>query len=271
MLGHYGDAEAAAERALIHYRAADWPTSGCLADLAAFLYFGPTPAAGAIERLQMLLEDVDLNGEATIFAFLGGLEAMRGRFDDGRERVARAKELYDELGQTAAAEANCGTVLGRIEVLAGDDPEAERVLRATCLALEAMGDRANLATRSAELADVLLCRGSVDEAETCCRLAETLGAPNDAATQVIAHGVRARLLAGRGAGSEAAAIGGAAVDLADRSDALNRRAKARLDLAEVHLAGRPEQARVLVDEAIALYQQKGNSAAAASAERWMGA
>jgi DNA-binding SARP family transcriptional activator len=263
--GHYRQATAAAERALEHYHAAEWPTSGCVADLAAILHYGPTPAEDGLKRCRALLDEADLNGQATVLVFTGGFEAMLGEFEAGRDHVLRGRELYEQLGQAAAAVANCGTVLGQIEVLAQRYDRAEEVLSATCSELEEMGDRANLATRSAELADVLLGLGRDDDAHAWCRRAEDLAAP-DLATQVKMFGVRARVLARHGDVEEAAALAATAVELANSSDALNRIAKARLDQAEVlRIAGRLDESRASVDLAVAAYQRKGNAAGIAAA------
>jgi tetratricopeptide (TPR) repeat protein len=267
MRGGYREAAAAAERALTHYHAAGWPPSACVADLAAILYYGPTPVHEGIERCSALLEEADLNGQATLLVFLGGFEAMLGDFDAGRQRVARAMEVYEQLGQTAAVVGNCGIVLAQIELLAQEYANAQEILGVTCTELEAMGDLANLATRSAELADVLLRRGRDGEAETACRRAEALGV-QDFVTQVIAKGVRARLLARRGEIERAVALGDVAVGLAQGSDALNRLARAQLDQAEVlHAVGRARDSRVYVERAIATYKLKGNVAAVTAVER----
>jgi DNA-binding SARP family transcriptional activator len=265
--GAYREAVAAAERALTYYHAAGWPPSACVADLAAILYYGPTPVHEGIERCRALLEEADLNGQATLLVFLGGFEAMLGEFDAGRRRVARAKDLYEQLGQAAAVVANCGAVSAQIELLAREYATAQEVLEATCAELEAMGDLASLATRLAELADVLLRRGHDDEAEIVCRRAEALGA-HDLVTQVIAKGTRARLLARRGDLEGAVALGDVAVGFAQGSDALNRLARAQLDQSEVlRAAGRAHESGVLVERAMATYELKGNVAAVAAFDR----
>ncbi len=220
-----------------------------------------------IERCSALLEEADLNGQAALLVFLGGFEAMLGHFEAARRQVARAMELYEQLGQTAAVVGNCGVVSGQIELLAREYATAQEVMEATCAELETMGDLATLATRLAELADVLLRRGRDDESDIVCRRAEALGA-QDLVTQVIAKGTRARLLARRGELEAAVALGDVAVGLAQGSDALNRLARAHLDQSEVlRAAGRARESGVFVERAIATYELKGNLAAAAAVER----
>ena len=109
----------------------------------------------AVQRCRSLLTDADLPGEAAILTFLSGLEATRGRFGEARRLVDRAEALYDDLGETALAHGNCGTVRGQIELLGGDPAAAERALARATRRLAAMGDRAYLATRAAELAEAV--------------------------------------------------------------------------------------------------------------------
>ena len=60
-----------------------------------------------------------------------GLEAMRGRFDEARHLVDRSQSLYEDIGQSALAHANCGGIRGQIELLAGETDAAEQALRGT--------------------------------------------------------------------------------------------------------------------------------------------
>jgi DNA-binding SARP family transcriptional activator/predicted ATPase len=263
---HYAAAVEASELALASYERSGWPTSSCVGDLAAFLYYGPAHVDEAIERCGRLLVGSDRSGEARVITFLGGLEAMRGRFDEARRLVSAAKKLHEDLGQSAAAETNCGTVAGRIEVLAGDYVAAEAILRGTCEALEKMGNRAYLSTRAAELADVLWLLARDDEAEPWVERAMELGASDDIPTQLTWRCVRAKLLARRGDSAAAEALARDAIGLSEHTDALDEQAKARLAAAHVlRLNGRQVDAGEAVDEAIALFDRKGNQAAAGHA------
>src|SRR5439155_6256942 len=114
--------EDAAQRALAHYERSGWPISTCLGQLAAALYYGPTPVDEAIRRCEELVGGTaaDPLGEANFVAFLGGLEAQAGRFDDARQLLARARGSYEELGQVVVEATFCGAVAGDVELLAGD-------------------------------------------------------------------------------------------------------------------------------------------------------
>src|SRR5207244_12841229 len=102
---------------------------------------------------------------------------------------------YAELGQHLDAEAICGTCAARVELLAGDPLAAERILASTCEALERLGDRAGLGTRSAELAETLFLQGLADDADQRCLIAQEPGAEDDLATQILWRSTRAKVLA----------------------------------------------------------------------------
>jgi DNA-binding SARP family transcriptional activator/tetratricopeptide (TPR) repeat protein len=259
---HYKAAVDASERALACYERCGWPTSTSVGDLAAFLYYGPAPVPEAIDRCRRLLASTSRGGEAATFTFLGGLEAMGGQFEAARQLVAKARRLYEALGQTSAAEANCGTVAARIEVLDGEHVAAEDILRKSCAALEHMGNRAYLATRAAELADVLYARGRDDEAEEWVSRAIELAASDDITTQLFWRCVRGKLLARRGMDGEGESLVREAIHLADATDALNYQARAHLDLAQVlGIAGRVVEASAAAEASIELFDRKGNAAA----------
>ena len=258
----YTAAVDASERALACYERCAWPTSTSVGDLAAFLYYGPAPVQEATDRCRQLLAETSRGGEAAVLTFLGGLEAMRGEFEEARGLVAKARRLYEALGQSSAAEANCGAVAAAVELLDGERLAAEEILRKSCAALERMGNRAYLATRAAELADVLWARGQDDEAEEWVSRAIELGASDDITIQLFWRCVRGKLLARCGRDGEGESLVREAIHLADATDALNYQARAHLDLAQVlAIAGRTVEASAAAEAAINLFDRKGNAAA----------
>ena len=83
-------------------------------------------------------------------------------------------------------------------------------------------------------------------------------------TQVIWRGVQARIAARAGRCADAEALARSAVTLAEPTDLLSLRGDAMLGLAEVlRLCGRPEESVHAAGAALALYELKGNAAAAA--------
>jgi tetratricopeptide (TPR) repeat protein len=129
-----------------------------------------------------------------------------------------------------------------------------------------MGDRAELSTTAAFLAQALLAQRRDEEAEQFAGLSEELAADDDLITQVLWRGVRARILAGRGLTDEAQRFAREAVALAARSDFVNDMADALIDLAIVQRqAGRLDLAGGTLAEGLRLYEEKGNVVAAGRA------
>jgi tetratricopeptide (TPR) repeat protein len=256
--------EEAAEHALVHYRRVPWPAATCLGELAAALYYGPSPVERASRRCRTLLADTsDRASRANLLVFLGGLTAMRGDFVEARRLVDEARVIYDELGQIAIAATYGEAVVSDIELLAGDREAAARILRALCDVHERMHNWSALSTRAADLAGVLYKLQRFDEAERLVETYEGHTMSDDLTARPRWNGVRAKLLARRGAIADADAVAREAVRLAEHTDALNQRARVLLDVAEVlQLSERPSEAAAVVMQAARLYERKGNLVAA---------
>jgi len=262
--GRIADWQEAVERALIHYHRSRWSASGCLQDLASALFYGPTPLAEALDRCEELLDEAtDLAGQANVLAFMGGLEAIDGRFDVARRHVTEAATTYEEIGEVYARANSSGRVLGRIEMLSGDAAKAGRVLEDCCRTLERVHDSAGLSTVAAELADALYVQGRYDEAKTWLDLAQKRAASDDVSAQHSWRRTRAKLLARAGDFRNAESLAEEAVRIAARTDALSDHGAVLLDLAEVfRLAERPAEAADRVEEALLLFERKGNRVSA---------
>jgi tetratricopeptide (TPR) repeat protein len=131
-----------------------------------------------------------------------------------------------------------------------------------------MGEKGFLATRLGCLAEAIYAQGRHAEAEEMSRRAEMAspGEEEDVDAQFRWRAVRAKVLAQRGEHRAAEAMVREAVALIARTDWLNQRAGAQLDLAEVlELAGRRDEATAAVEEALRLYEAKENVVAAAKA------
>jgi tetratricopeptide (TPR) repeat protein len=109
------------------------------------------------------------------------------------------------------------------------------------------------------LARALYAAGRLDEAEAWAGRAAELGASDDALTQYLWRQARAKVLARRGEHVEAERLAREAVAIAGGTGFLTGQADAYADLAEVlALAGKPEEARVALEQALARYERKGN-------------
>jgi DNA-binding SARP family transcriptional activator len=259
----YARSAEAVERALARERTTGWSTAAILGDLAAALFYGPTPVPRAIRRCNALLEGADLGGEANVLPFLAGLEAMHERFAAARTLLDRAERLYAELGQGTFGLAACSARRAGVELLAGDVVAAREAMQRHHAVLEQMGDRAGLATSAATLAAVSLLGGRPDEADSWSHVAEELASSEDVPTQFLSGAVRAKLLALEGDAAAAEALARHAVALSETTDSLSQRAEVLLDLADVlRLCGGPAPAAEAASRALDLYEQKKDRAGA---------
>jgi tetratricopeptide (TPR) repeat protein len=257
----------AAERALTHYRRSGWPASSCLGQIASALYFGPTPVVEAIARGEALVAEAeDFAGAASIRAYVGGLEAMRGRFDRAFELLTESRAVLEQLGQTAIVAHTWLPIRGFVESLADDPAAAEQSLRTSCVLLERIRDRNALSTQAAELAEVIYQQGRYDEAEQWAHVSRENAASDDIGSQCVSRAVIAKLSARRGELPMAQALAREAVSLAATTDNLNRRARVQLDLGEVlSLSGLLYEADAAARDAASLFEQKGNLVACGKA------
>jgi class 3 adenylate cyclase/tetratricopeptide (TPR) repeat protein len=231
--------------------------------VALSLVIGPTPVADAIRRCEAIRRAVSGNpaAAADVLQELAALHAMEGRFDYARELLAVSSAVFEELGLTLTTAA--GHDRAFVDLLAGDPVAAEQSLRAGYSKLEQMGETNLLSTSAAYLAQTLLAQGRDDEAEEFARQSDELATADDLLTQILWRGVLARTLAGRDRLDEAEGLAREAVELAERTDFISHKGDALVNLAVVlSRAGHLEQARAALADALRLYQQKGNTAAA---------
>jgi hypothetical protein len=193
--------------------------------------------------------------------------AMQGSFDSARRMIEESRVLAQELGLTIeywAAAQN----LGRTEWLAGELDAAAEVLRASCEALDALGETAFLSTHATMLAELEIERGSSGEADRWIEVAERTGSPDDRATQIGIQQARGSALAARGDPSAGDHFR-RAVELGDETDMSPLRIYARLRLAR-WLEGRgAADAERIWREANDLAVAKGATVMADQARRFL--
>jgi DNA-binding SARP family transcriptional activator len=227
-------------------------------------FFGPMPIPDAIRVCEEILAQPGQQRRirASAQRALAGLKAMAGEFAEARELVASHKEIVEELGLRVTAAAAAETY-GIVEMLAGDPEAAERELSWGFGVLEEIGETQNFPDLAAKLADALYAQGRDERALELSEVSEGATAPDDLSAGVQWRAVRAKLLARHGDAERAEALGREAVALAAETDFLVLRGDAFVDLAEVlRLAGRDADAVPLLEQALELYEQKGNVVAA---------
>ena len=259
----------AAEQALVHARRAedvleeveiiDW--------LGIALFMGATPADEAARRVESHLRELHAGRsvEAVLLACLAGLKAMQGRLADARALIDRAQPVVDELAYISRLSV-VPFHAGLAELLADDPAAAERVLRATLEPLEAVGETSTYSAIVAVLAQAVYRQGRYREAEDLTQISEAASHLNDVFAHVTWRPVRAKALARRGQFEEAERLAEEAIAFAAKSDFLNARGDALLDFAELlEIADRSRDGLPMVEQAMELYEQKGNVVSAARA------
>jgi tetratricopeptide (TPR) repeat protein len=157
-----------------------------------------------------------------------------------------------------------------VEWYAGDIHAEERERRSGYEAFARMGAWGFRATSAAWLARTLVELGRNDEALELTRESEELAGEDDISAQVPWRGARAKILARRGAHEEAERIAREGVAIAERTDWLNLRGDALMDLADVlRLMDRFTEARQNVQQAVQLFERKGNTVMASRARAFL--
>jgi class 3 adenylate cyclase/tetratricopeptide (TPR) repeat protein len=254
--------EAALELGLSHAR-----RSGNERDVASILrllplaaLFGPRPVEDALRTCEEVRSKAagDRGVEAVVTTVVAVLEARRGRFEEARRLEHESEELFRELGLSVSL-AGAGMYSGTIELLADDPEAAERELRTTLEALDQLGDRGGLSTSAALLAEALYLQGRDDDAERYTVTAAEAASPADLVSQVLWRGARAKVLARRGADTEAERIAREGLALAAKTDFSWLHGNALVALGAVfHAAANDGEARTALEEALGRYEAKGD-------------
>jgi tetratricopeptide (TPR) repeat protein len=184
------------------------------------------------------------------------LLAALGRFDEARRLLSEAADRAAELG---AVRLRTSLAWHRFEVaMLEDDPvRAEEAAREACEGAQAAGELGNYMGFCCILAQALVAQGRVDEAEEWLERGHQTAWSDERHTQMLERQVRGTVLARRGDHDEGERLAREAVAIAAETDMLKAHADALVDLAEVlTLAGR--DARAELEQALALYERKGN-------------
>jgi class 3 adenylate cyclase/tetratricopeptide (TPR) repeat protein len=273
--GRQGDALAAQERALVHAEAAGDQAAlrRVVGSIGMALINGSTPVGTAIRRGEELRE---AHGDDSVLAavvtrHLSYLYAMAGHAQGALEAARASSLVLDELQLPAYL-----TIAALARQLAGDGAGAEHDLKTDWLRLR---DRVDTGSGSRgpviDLANFYCDEGRWNEAADLLAYKPELvgsfspssssGAPTSLITGLSGQVILARLAAHRGEHTEALALIEPVVTTTEGTspEALNNRARVQLALAEAQrAAGNNAEAEVAVAKALALYDQKGNVAAA---------
>ena len=182
--------------------------------------WGPTPIEDAVAVME---EQVQQNS-ATPAAFggmhgLARLRVMQGRFADARDLLAHARDGWEELGNRHFLAAVAETV-GDVDFHQGDLESAARAHLGAFEAMRATGDLSFASTMAGAAAAVLLEKGDLDEAWRLATIGVDTSSSDDVISQAAGRAIQARVLARRGEGDAAAALGREAVAIIGATDYL---------------------------------------------------
>jgi tetratricopeptide (TPR) repeat protein len=265
------DEREALERALVYAQQAqdEREARRIRGGLVNALVWGPIPALEALGRLEQILADVRTKpySSAYVLEAMGFLRAIDGEFDEARRLFAEGQAILTDLGLSFRI-ATATLFSGPGELLAGAPAEAEALLRSACEVLEAHGETGVRATLHGFHAEALYRLGRYEEAERATRDSEETASPDDLVSHVLWRTVRAKIAADRRNHELAARLSDEALELLSGSDWLDLRGDVLMDRAAVvRAAGRVDEARPCIAEALQLYEQKGNVVSAARAKR----
>jgi ATP/maltotriose-dependent transcriptional regulator MalT len=221
---------------------------------------GSTPVGEGIERCEELITslDGDRRTQALVQLGLAQLHAMRGDFAVARELCTSARTIFDELGWKILA-ASTSTDAAPVEILAGDLAAAEALLRRDLDDLAVLGETYLRSTVAGMLSHVLVELGRTAEAERVALEVRELAGPDDVDAQVLWRSSLGQCLAARGRQEEASVLLDEALELMAGTAAPMMRAQALTARAAVaRMAEREDDARRDLDEAVAIYEAKGN-------------
>jgi tetratricopeptide (TPR) repeat protein len=214
--------------------------------------FGATPVE---ECLRWLDEHPEVE-RRSVLPYRDRLLAMVGSFGEAHRLLDEAAERVAALG---VARFRSHLAMRRFDVaMWEDDPaRAEVAVREACETVEAAGALANFMWYCCALGQALLELGRDDEAEHWVERGRETAPSEERLPQMLWRQARGRVLARRGDFQEGERLAREAVALGAETDMLNAHADALLDLGEVlALAGR--DARAELEQALALYERKGN-------------
>jgi len=238
------------------------------------LYWSPVPMEEVIRATQDAVDWARREGLYTVEAdglgILARAAAMQGKIAEARqlnEQAARiAQNLRDLFVLTVLFNSH-----GAVELLAGDPQAAEQTLRSGLAVLEpARGT--GLGSMKLMVARALLLQDRDAEAEPFIEFVTENEVESQLDNQARWRMLRALVLARKGQLAAAKDLAWEGVERSERSQEPDTRAEALADLAEIlRRAGKLAESRQAAERALALYDAKGNLAAARRIQRFIAA
>ncbi|HZD70866.1 MAG TPA: AAA family ATPase [Actinomycetes bacterium] len=236
-------------------------------------FWGPAPMQEALDQAEKAVAWAETYGMYSLATLAHNIiaraAAMQGRFDEARERNALARRLRADLGELLTL--GSGVISeSLVEWYAGELDTAEQILRQGWDELVRRGGQRGHLSIAALLARVLLSHPLErdDEAELLIDRCQQQSAEGQRDIQVKWRQLRAILLARRGRSDPAEQLAREAVHLARESEQPDSEAEAHYDLATLlQQRDRIDEARASAQQALDLYEAKGNLVSAGRARR----
>ena len=234
--------------------------SSCRDAICLALVLGPMPVEQAIARCESEIAIVERHGHVPIGGWwsLGLLHAQAGEPEEGlafldrAETASRAADLWNEHALTSFYRSS-------VYELVEDWGNAERQLQSALEQYAAIADRGMRQLVAGRLARVLVATGELEQAAELATSASGTGDANDFSEQVAWRQGLALVEARGGRHARARRLAREAVEIAARSDWLSLYGETLEDLAAVEAsAERTDSGCSALDEAIAVYERKGN-------------
>jgi len=227
--------------------------------LAEALVLGPTPLEEVIGRLKGVVE-VAGRSHPMVLHQLAIAHAMSGRFDEAKEVNEQARALLVERYRVRRLLMFTADASAQVSHLAGEQGHAEAHLRTVLAFARETHERDAVARAAGRLALLLHASGQPDDAATFAAMCAEQAPAEAVVAQALARAASARVASTAGRHDEAEERAREAVGLAPE-EMLTLRADMLVELATV-LTAAGGVASGQKDEAIVLFERKGNRAAA---------
>jgi DNA-binding SARP family transcriptional activator len=241
-------------------------------NIGSNLALGAGTIGEAIPRTRALIAECDdAFTQARLMNSLSALEALRGRFDEGRALIAQAGETCPPRDRPNLL-SYVATGGAHLELLAGNAERAEELARVGVADLESQGLVRYLSSEACFLIDALTAQGKLEEAEALLERAKPWAAPDDADAQLRQARSRARLEFARGDLRRAEAFARTALEHVERAAAPDEHAETLLLLATIlRVSGGEDEAQAAAAEALAVSEARGALVLAEQARGMLGA
>ena len=239
--------------------------------MAGALFFGPTPAEDALDRItEMLNAQLTPLSRGAVTAVHGGIQAMVGELDQALEANEAADRILRDIGLPPVLLAVVHLMRAETAEMYGDPAGAVVARRKQYEFFDEAGDKGYLSTAAASLSASLAELGRLEEAERFARIGREAAARDDVASQSMAEAAWAMVLSARGDLDGAIVAARRSISVAAHSDMYHDLGKLHLNLSRI-LAKRGEVGEAIeaAREAHSFFVRKGVVPAVARAKAFL--